>query len=279
MPTTIGERLTTAREERGLTLADAAERTYIRERYLRALEAEQFDALGEDVYVKGFLRSYAKALDLDPDPLLDVYRAQYEHPPPDEAALTGRVLQGAEGQLPRSVRVTAGAAAIVLVFALLAAVGQLNGSQPAETPTESAPPPSDDDVVDADPGDATGDAPEPSAAGEPGDAGTAGERAADPEPPRTDPAPDPQPGAGVEVEVAVAGGDSWVRVTVDGAVAFEGVKADGESVTYAGDEEVSLRIGNAGAVRLTVNGEEHGAAGGGGEVVERRYRADEQTSA
>jgi cytoskeleton protein RodZ len=255
MSTPIGETLRRAREERGLSFGDAAERTCIRERYLRALEDEQFDVLGEDVYAKGFLRNYAKALGLDPAPLLDTYRAEYEHPPPDEAALTGQVLQGEERPLPRAVRTVAAAATIVLVFALLVAVGQQNDQPTAATPTETQAPAATDEVADA--------APEP-----------------EPEPePAPAPEPEPEPIDGVQVEMVIDGGESWLRVIVDGDIAFEGIKPEGASLTVAGDEEVFLRIGNAGAVRLIVNGEERGAAGDRGEVVERSYRVEELPSA
>jgi cytoskeletal protein RodZ len=55
---------------------------------LEALEREQFGELGGIVYAKGFLRSYAGYLGVDPAPLLEAYRAQetpeaplFEHAP------------------------------------------------------------------------------------------------------------------------------------------------------------------------------------------------------
>lgn len=256
MATPIGETLRRAREERGLSFMDAAAQTCIRERYLQALENEQFDVLGEDVYVKGFLRSYAKALGVDPAPLLETYRTEHEHPAADEALLTGQVLQGEDRPLPRSVRMIATVGTVVFVFALLVAVGQQDSTSPTAATQDEA-------VLD------TGEPAEPEPTPE-----------AQPAPTPT-PEPDPEPAVidGVEVEMVVDGGESWVRVIVDGDVAFEGIKPDGSTLTVTGDEEVSLRIGNAGAVRLTVNGEDRGPAGGSGEVVEQRYRAAEQPSA
>lgn len=74
MSTGIGDVLRSARREHGHSLADAAEHTRIRESYLAALEQEEFDALGGEVYVKGFLVSYAKFLGVDPAPMLHAYR-------------------------------------------------------------------------------------------------------------------------------------------------------------------------------------------------------------
>ncbi len=60
----IGETLRAARRQQRRTLSDAAAETRVRETYLAALEEEEFSALGGDVYVKGFLRSYFRYLDV-----------------------------------------------------------------------------------------------------------------------------------------------------------------------------------------------------------------------
>ena len=66
----IGGELTRAREARGRTLEDAERDTRISQRYLQALEDERFDIIPAPVYARGFLRSYAQYLGLDPGPLL-----------------------------------------------------------------------------------------------------------------------------------------------------------------------------------------------------------------
>src|SRR5436190_14394067 len=74
----IGAELAAARERAGLDLATVAERTKIRTRYLSALEAEQWDELPSTAYGKGFLRTYAELLGLDPETMVDEYRRQVE---------------------------------------------------------------------------------------------------------------------------------------------------------------------------------------------------------
>src|SRR5438876_860666 len=69
----IGERLRNAREAKGLTLAVAETLTRIRATYLSALEEEQFARLPGAVYARGYLRTYALALGLDPDDLMEAY--------------------------------------------------------------------------------------------------------------------------------------------------------------------------------------------------------------
>ena len=74
----IGEVLGEARERQGLELREVEERTKIRLKYLRALEAEDWDALPTSAYAKGFLRTYAQLLVLDAEALVDEYRRQVE---------------------------------------------------------------------------------------------------------------------------------------------------------------------------------------------------------
>jgi len=73
----IGSSLRSAREHRKLELADVAQRTHIRERYLQALEDERFDALPGEAYVKGFLRTYADQLGLDGQQFVEEYNARF----------------------------------------------------------------------------------------------------------------------------------------------------------------------------------------------------------
>jgi len=63
----LGERFRAAREERGLTLSEVGEQLRIRSVYLAAIEEENWKAIGAPVYIRGFLRTYARFLGLDPE--------------------------------------------------------------------------------------------------------------------------------------------------------------------------------------------------------------------
>src|SRR5215469_7365868 len=69
----IGARLRAAREKRGLTLLQAAEKLHVDPHTLQALEADDFAALGADVYVRGHLRRYAEAAGESPLELQELY--------------------------------------------------------------------------------------------------------------------------------------------------------------------------------------------------------------
>ena len=74
----IGEKLKRARSREALEIRDVEERTKIRIKYLRALENEEWDVLPSPAYAKGFLRTYAQAVGLDADALVDEYRRTVE---------------------------------------------------------------------------------------------------------------------------------------------------------------------------------------------------------
>jgi len=62
---------------------------------------------------------------------------------------------------------------------------------------------------------------------------------------------------------------------VDGALAEEGVLRTGDTRSWVAEQAITLRTGNAGGIRLTLNGEDLGTMGGVGEVVERTWIVDQ----
>jgi len=62
---TIGERLEEARKRKGLSIREAAEATKIRGDYLQKFEANSFDIDLPPLYIRGFVRNYARYLELD----------------------------------------------------------------------------------------------------------------------------------------------------------------------------------------------------------------------
>jgi len=69
----LGEQLRTARRAKGQSLEDVSNDTNISKRYLEALEEDNYDMLPGQVYVVGFLGSYAKYLGLDTEAMLKQY--------------------------------------------------------------------------------------------------------------------------------------------------------------------------------------------------------------
>jgi cytoskeleton protein RodZ len=95
--TGVGPALRNARLARGVSVAQASRDTRIRQEFIQALEAESFETLAGDVYVRGCLRSYSTYLGLPADRVLSRYSqvagpensAAAPGPPPPVEAVVG----------------------------------------------------------------------------------------------------------------------------------------------------------------------------------------------
>ncbi|HHY16191.1 MAG TPA: helix-turn-helix domain-containing protein [Firmicutes bacterium] len=87
--TGLGTLLQEARLERGLTIEEIAEQTKIRTQFLVAIEEGRLEDLPDRAYVRAFLRTYARALGVEPASIMLEYEARYV-PSPDDDILTIR---------------------------------------------------------------------------------------------------------------------------------------------------------------------------------------------
>jgi cytoskeletal protein RodZ len=88
----LGEKLRTARNEKGLSFDQVSRETNISIRYIEAMETENFSDFPGEPYILGFLKNYGAYLDLDVQKLLSLYRALriQEQPVPVEQLLKPR---------------------------------------------------------------------------------------------------------------------------------------------------------------------------------------------
>ncbi|MBW3659189.1 MAG: DUF4115 domain-containing protein [Actinobacteria bacterium] len=222
----IGDVLRDAREEQGRSIDEAARDTRVRSDYLRALEEEQFEVFGGDVYAKGFLSSYARYLRLDPQPLLDRYRRNVQHDEPSASSIAATpVAKQPSGPPPTWI---AWAVVVVVVLIGVAALAQVFGGRTPEPAAQQPPQPADSPTEDA----AT---------------------------PTPEPSPEPT-FDGVELLLAYEE-DCWTRVTIDGQTVLEETVQRGETRSFEDDGEIQVRFGNPAGVRVELNGESLGAAG------------------
>ncbi|KZE86807.1 DUF4115 domain-containing protein [Chromobacterium subtsugae] len=77
MPSGIGARLKAAREAAGLGLGEVADRLKLSLRQLDAIERDDFDALPGATFVRGFVRNYARFLEVDPEPLMQALEQHF----------------------------------------------------------------------------------------------------------------------------------------------------------------------------------------------------------
>jgi cytoskeleton protein RodZ len=73
-----GKLLKASRESQNLSLKEVSERTKIREHLPRAIEEDRYEILKYPAYLKGFLKTYAKSLGLNPDDVVGGYQKYLE---------------------------------------------------------------------------------------------------------------------------------------------------------------------------------------------------------
>lgn len=244
----IGARLRAAREKKALTILQAAERLHVDARLLEALEAQDFAALGADVYVRGHLRRYADSLGESAAELQDLYAAGTRSAQPD---LT-RIPRGSGA--PDSARFMLPVLLLVVGCALAGALWWVLNvpgakSQPVQvaTPVSVAP-----------------DAAAPAAPAAAAEGGTAAATASAAAPRTTAAAPEgsAQPAAG-ETRLALSfSAASWVDVSdAGGRRLLQGLIDAGTARTLSGASPLRVILGNAKGVALQVNGRPVALAG------------------
>lgn len=231
----VGKKLAAERRSQAKTLADVVAATKIMGRMLEALENERWEELPAPPYVKGYIQNYAYALGIDAGPLLEEYQKDISVALP-VARTPARQIPDRQivphrheiHAIPTKAIVTVFAAIVVVVLALWG-ISALAGRD--DTPPPIAPEATSTPVA---PGTGSTDT---SATGTQGDV----------------PADVPEGAFALTVSVA-AGDSSWVRVLVDGLVAYEGTLPGGEPKSWTVATSAVIRAGKPTAVTVTRDG-------------------------
>ncbi len=110
---TIGSKLREARMSQNIDVTDVESYTKIRAKFLRSLESEEWDLVGDDTLVKSFLATYAEYLGLDPRELVEefsMHRGVDAHQMSPMAPTRSR--QAAESQFPQRAALIVGLVAL-----------------------------------------------------------------------------------------------------------------------------------------------------------------------
>lgn len=136
----IGLLLRKAREARGLTVADVVTALKYSPRQIEALEADEMPLLPGNVFMRGIVRSYARFLKLDPEPLLALLTAEAPETPPDVVppedmgvAMPRSGGHQISGLVAAAILITILAAAIAVWHSLAPPVASVAQTSPAAT--------------------------------------------------------------------------------------------------------------------------------------------------
>lgn len=290
----IGTYLRRLRNEQSISLEQVAANTYIRASLLRALEEAKEESLPEPVYIQGFIRRYADSLGLDGNAL--AMNFPIELPPIDlsDQLLDAEVIGGKKYDtnndperhkeesasplekfslpslpekfsLPSIPYLPYIFAGIVLglgsVFYLLNRP-QISPSTVQNKPSSTVQQNQVKNTVapvapKSNPDSSTSSTNSPTSA-----------PVVAPTPENTAPKTPFQVSAKLE-------DDSWVRVTADGKVQFEGILSKGTQQSWTAQERIVIRSGNAGAVLVSVNQKEAKPLGEAGKVAQVTFTPEQ----
>ncbi|MBW4461707.1 MAG: DUF4115 domain-containing protein [Nodosilinea sp. WJT8-NPBG4] len=237
----LGALLRLARQQQEQSLEVMAEKTLIRPSLLTAIEQGDLDGLPEPVYIRGLLRRYGDALNLDGETLA----SQFFTPP--------RIQRTSWKETPaaqlRPLHLY-GAYFVLLVAAVSGLSYVLRQTAPEVTvlpplnPLEGVEGPSN-----------------------PGPNNIPAPASAEPE----------DPNAPIKVKMTLTA-QSWLRITSDGRTEFEGILQPGDTRLWTADQALTVRAGNAGAVMVSYNDKQAQALGQPGMVREITYSPIEAIS-
>jgi cytoskeleton protein RodZ len=302
----IGDFFKQVRETKGLTVDEVASKTRIRTDFVKALEEGNFAKLPDQVFARGFVRSYARSLGLDEEDAIHRFiqsaGAFYEKQDERERL---KVRQAEEERKRRAnrkaVAIAIGIAILTLVILLSREQSSLlvrrtSQSEPPSTTAKRLTPPEQklDVPVRPQPEPAPGatktkpmEAPSPppttarteTTAGRGAGSGTAVAPAL---PQTAMPVPPPvsiEGPVGPPSLEAAANADeplvldleatelSWVVIQVDGGSPQEALLRPGEKAKWKGQDQFMLTLGNAGGVKAELNGKPQKPFGPSGKVA------------
>jgi len=142
----LGERLRSARKARALTLEQAAFSIRLDVSVLRALEDENFEALGAAVFVRGHLKAYARLLGLSEEAVMTAYRSA--DPKADAPPKVTRELERPLTTTPGPVTV---AVALVIALVAMLILYLLSSGEPPPGETTTVPGPDLSSTVETGP--------------------------------------------------------------------------------------------------------------------------------
>ena len=253
---TLGRDLIAARKAAGLTIDDLSTRTNIRVTLLKEFEANNFVHAGGDTYVRGHLKTIARIYGISAEAFLEQYDS--EHATEARAIHDQLVESNVTRALPEKSKYTYKQ---VLTTSVIGIVLLLFASFILNNLRESATSPKATVKANAEATPAESKSPNSSASSSASSTSSSSTMKTK-----------YSSGSGVSVKLEAVDGASWLFVKdKEGTTLFSGRATQGQVFEFSSTEEVNLRIGNAGAVKLTVNGKEVSQLGAIGEVVDVSY--------
>lgn len=243
---TLGQGLRRAREDAGLSLDELAHKTNLRSSLITLIEKDDFSQCGGDTYARGHIRNISRAVGVSPEEFLAAFDADHST---DSRSIHAQLVDNNAAAMRSenrklSWKVLAGASLSIVVligvaqFSINALDSQSSTSEVVVEPAEPSAPP----VIPSGTPSATTEAVTPT-------------------------------GGPLQLVISATRGNSNIHVVVVGQTLYKGPLFQGEEKTFVGEESISIYLGNAGDLDLTLNGEKLAPLGERNQEIRKTFRA------
>ena len=231
-----GQDLKKERESKGISLQEISNSTRITLKLLTALEEDRLDIFPGTFFVKAVLRSYAKAVGLNEEQVLERYREVIEAAKPEVEVKQETRVPGA-GLSDRRLWFYSAAAVMILAIIIITFLVLKKDKPAAGTSRTIAAPAARQEQVPT-------------------------QAKIEPEPRTVKPPED----SSLEISLDFVE-ETWIQLFSDGEVKLNGLLFAGQRFTTRALKEININIGNAGGVTFTLNGKRGKPFGLRGEVL------------
>jgi cytoskeletal protein RodZ len=244
---TLGEFLQQARENAGLSVDELAHNVNLRPGLIRAMESNDFLPCGGDTYARGHIRNISQITGINAQELLAIYDAEHSV---DSRSIHAQLvdnnaaaIRSENRKLSWKVLVGASLSIVVLIGVAQFAISAVD-SEPAATSmiTEETEP-------------TQTPTPSPTASAAPTTTSST-------------------IGNELTLTIAATRGNSNIDVVIGGVHVYKGPLFQGESKSFVGETSISVYLGNAGDLDLTLNGEKLAPLGDRNQEIRKTFRAN-----
>jgi cytoskeletal protein RodZ len=242
---TLGELLQKAREDAGFSVDELAHIVNLRPGLIRAMESDDFLPCGGDTYARGHIRNIAQVVKCGAQELLAMYDTDHSA---DSRSIHAQLVDSNVSAMRSENRKLSWK---VLVGASLSIVLLIGVAQFALSAVDSEPAATSMVIEESEPSQsptATPSASPPAATSE-------------------------SMNQQLTLLIAATRGNSNIDVVIGGVHVYKGPLFQGESKSFAGENSISVFLGNAGDLDLTLNGEKLAPLGERNQEIRKTFRA------
>ena len=243
---TLGEFLQKAREDAGISIDELAHIVNLRPGLIRAMESNDFLPCGGDTYARGHIRNISQATGSSAKELLAMYDAEHSV---DSRSIHSQLVDSNAAAIRSENRKLSWK---VLVGASLSVVVLIGVAQFALSAIESEPATTSMVMEEVEPSPTPTPSPTASAAPTATSSTMTGE---------------------LTLSISATRGNSNIDIVIGGVSVYKGPLFQGESKTFVGENSISIYLGNAGDLDLTLNGEKLAPLGERNQEIQKTFRA------